>query len=76
MATPTIEERLSELEEKVARLMDEKAEMQKPIPWWQRHVGAFKDSHHYEEAMRLGVEYRRSQPTSADEREADVSAGH
>lgn len=76
MATPTIEERLSELEKKVARLMEEKAAPQKPAPWWERHIGAFKDSPYYEEAMRLGAEYRRSQPTAADERENDIPAGH
>ncbi|HLV81056.1 MAG TPA: hypothetical protein VKT32_12280 [Chthonomonadaceae bacterium] len=76
MASPTIEERVSELEKKVARLMEAKTEPQKPVPWWERHVGAFKDSSYYAEAMRLGAEYRRSQPTAADEHDDDVSAGH
>jgi hypothetical protein len=76
MASPTIDERLAELEKKVARLMAEKTEPQKPVPWWQRHVGAFKDSPFYEEAMRLGAEYRRSQPTATDEREDDVPDRH
>jgi len=69
MAAPTVEERLSRLEETVARLVQEKVGLQKPAPWWERHIGAFKDSPYYEEAMRLGAEYRRSQPTAADEQE-------
>lgn len=57
-------------------MMEEKSELQKPVPWWEHHFGAFKDSPYYEEAMQLGAEYRRSQPTAADEREDDVPAGH
>jgi hypothetical protein len=70
MATPTIEERLTELEKKVERLLEEKTEVQKLVPWWEKHFGAFKDSPYYDEAMRLGAEYRRSQPTAAEEAEA------
>lgn len=76
MAAPTLEERVSELEKKVTRLLDEKTEKAETTPWWKRHVGAFKDSPYYEEAMRLGAEYRRSQPTAEDECADDVSSGH
>jgi hypothetical protein len=75
MPSPSVEERLSELEKQVARLLEEKSAQQKPIPWWERHFGAFKDSPNYDEAMRLGAEYRRSQPTAADENNDDILAG-
>lgn len=76
MPSPTLEERVAELEKKVAHLLSEQAEKEKAVPWWERHFGAFKDSPYYEEAMRLGAEYRRSQPTAADESADDVSSGH
>jgi hypothetical protein len=65
MSTGTVEERLTELEEKVARLQKAQREVSQPAPWWERHFGAFKESSYYEEAMRLGAEYRRAQPVSA-----------
>ena len=39
----------------------------KPKPWWERRFGAFTDDPLYEEAMRFGAEYRKSQPTPADD---------
>jgi hypothetical protein len=74
MAASTLEERVSELEKKVARLLEEMTGQEKKVPWWELWFGAFKDSSYYEEAMRLGAEYRRSQPTAADENAGDVSA--
>jgi len=69
MATASLEERVAALEAEVERL--KQARMGEPakteMPWWERRFGAFKDDPMYEEAMRLGVEYRRSQPTPADE---------
>ena len=76
MANPTVEERLTELEKIVLHLMNEKSASQKPVPWWEKHIGAFKDSPYYEEAMRLGTEYRRSQPIDADDCEGNVPSGH
>jgi len=71
MAT-TLEERVRELEVKVARLIDEKGESHKEAPWWERRFGAFRDDPLYDEAARLGAEYRKSQPTAADEISDDV----
>jgi hypothetical protein len=65
MAIQTVEERLSKLEEKVAHL--EKNESQKQSPWWEQWFGAFKDNPDFDAAMERGAEYRRSQPTAADE---------
>lgn len=68
MSNRTLEERVAALEEQVEELSREK-EPTCETPWWERHIGLFKDSPNFEEAMRLGAEYRRSQPTPADERE-------
>jgi hypothetical protein len=70
MATATIEERLAMLEEKVERLLSKREEPAKAVPWWEKHVGAFQDDPFYEEAARLGAEYRRSQPNAADNPDA------
>ena len=43
------------------------------VPWWTRRFGAFQDDPMYDEAVRLGVAYRQSQPTPED---AHVSVGH
>ncbi len=71
MATPTIEERLSELEKKVARLLSEEKNTETSAPWWEQWFGAFKNNADFDAAMERGAEYRRSQPTAADERETD-----
>jgi hypothetical protein len=61
------------LEAEVARLKEQLTppKQQHAVPWWERRFGAFKDDPMYEKAMSLGAEYRRSQPTPADD---DVSA--
>jgi hypothetical protein len=71
---PTIEERVAELEEKMARLLSEEKKVQSSAPWWDQWFGAFKDNPDFDAAMERGAEYRRSQPTAADEHENDVSA--
>jgi hypothetical protein len=73
MATRSLEERVAVLESQVARLTEQVAiePPQKAVPWWEKRFGAFKDNSLYDEAMELGAQYRRSQPTPADE---DVSA--
>lgn len=73
MAGTSVEERLAALETEVAQLKKQLAREKPPsdVPWWERRFGAFKDDPLYEEAMRLGAEYRKSQPTPADD---DVSA--
>ena len=74
MATPTIEERLSELERQIARLIGDKKRAENPAPWWEQWFGAFKDSADFDAAMERGAEYRRSQLTAVNEHEIDVSA--
>ena len=74
MAT-TLEERVSALEAQVAHLLADKQPVNPHIAWYERWKGAFQDDEMYDEAMRLGAEYRRSQPTAAEEIEALEKAG-
>lgn len=74
MAT-TLEERVSALEAQVAQLLAEKQTGNSQTLWYERWKGAFQDDEMYDEAMRLGAEYRRSQPTAAEEIEALERAG-
>lgn len=59
MSNPEIEARLTHLETEVAHL---KAQIQKPdqTPWWESILGSFENDSGYDEAMRLGREYRES----------------
>jgi hypothetical protein len=69
MTTASVEERLTAIEKELAQLKKQLA-MEKPqatMPWWERRFGAFKDDPIYDEAARLGAEYRKSQPTPADD---------
>ena len=64
MAVPSLEQRVAALEAEVARLK-QRLEGERPqvaIPWWERRFGAFRDDPMYDEAARLGEEYRRSRP--------------
>ncbi len=70
MTNLTVEERLSELEKKVAQLLGEDAEDKKPVAWREQWFGAFRDNADFDSAMERGAEYRRSQPTAAEEYEA------
>lgn len=67
MATVSLEERVAALEAEVQRLKNERYKTsEQDMPWWERRFGAFQDDPIHEEAMRLGAEYRRSQPSPAD----------
>lgn len=71
----TLEERVSTLEAQIARLLENKQAVNTEIPWYEQWYGAFKDDEMFESAMNLGAEYRRSQPTAAEEIEALEKAG-
>ena len=60
MAAVSVEERLSALEKELAQLKQQlaKDKSQTALPWWEKIAGTFADSEEYEEAMRLGREYR------------------
>ena len=61
MATPTIEERLTILEQKVAQIIpDEPKEVPQQTAWWKKLVGIYKDDSEFAEAERYGREYREA----------------
>jgi hypothetical protein len=68
MPLELMEQRLADLEAEVARLKVKVDQPGATRPWWEEIVGTFADNPDYEEAMRLGREYRRSlAKTSLDE---------
>ena len=71
---PTLEERVPEREEKVARLSGEKSALDPAKRWWEQWFGAFKDNPDFDAAMERGAEYRRSQPKASDDCEHDLPA--
>ena len=71
----TLEERVSALEAQIAHLTSDKQASKADAPWWLQLYGAFKDDEIFDSAMRLGEEYRHSQPTAAEEIEALEKAG-
>ncbi len=75
MMATTLEERVIALEAQVAHLLADTPAAKPGTPWWQLRYGAFQNDEIYDEAMRLGAEYRRSQPTAAEEIEAMEKAG-
>lgn len=61
MAVQEIESRVAVLEAKVEQLQRKlEAVVPDAKPWWEHIVGAFADDPAFEEAMRLGREYRES----------------
>ena len=74
MAETSVEARLSTLEQEFAQLKQqlraEKPETntsQVTTPWWKKIVGVYKDDPEFDEAERLGREYRESQRLKDDE---------
>lgn len=61
MASVELEQRVAALEAEMARLKEKLEGTSKPEqPWWRQIAGTFADDPIYEEAMRLGREYRES----------------
>ena len=56
----TLEKRVEELEKKVAELSTEPTRRMRKKDW-RRTIGIFKDDPDFEEAVRLGREYRQQQ---------------
>ena len=57
----TLEERVTELEKKMASVLSEPTQENKTTPWWESMFGMFADSEEFEEAVRAGREYREAQ---------------
>jgi hypothetical protein len=58
MATETLEKRLTAVEEELATLKKQLNGRRRPA--WENIFGTFADSEGFEEAVRLGREYRES----------------
>lgn len=55
----TLEKRVASLESELAQLK-KSLEPQKAKPWWEQIAGKFANDPVYDEAVRLGREYRES----------------
>ncbi|NJM73257.1 MAG: hypothetical protein HC862_25740 [Scytonema sp. RU_4_4] len=55
-----LEERVALLEAEVARLKRKVESETSVTPWWEKIAGTFANNSAYDEAMRLGREYRES----------------
>ena len=61
MATGSLEDRLATLESEVASLRERMQSAERTgKPWWEQIAGTFANDPIYEEAMRLGRQYRQS----------------
>jgi hypothetical protein len=66
MSNSDLESRLTLLETEVAHLKQQVAASAAQAPWWEKILGTFADDPMYEEAMRLGREYRQSLRSDED----------
>ena len=67
MSTQSVEERLTRLEAEIEALKQSKEDKSDDaIPWWKRIIGIHADTPGFEEAVRLGREWRESEDSFAD----------
>jgi hypothetical protein len=59
-STSQLEQRVAALEAEVTKLKVQMEAMQTAQPWWEQIAGTFQRDPMYEEAMRLGRQYRQS----------------
>lgn len=72
MANLSLEERVAALEAQVEQIKRVRPNPDADAkPWWEMIYGAFANDPLFDEAMRLGEEYRKSQPLASDEPEND-----
>lgn len=69
MSTPTLEERVTAQENEIEQLKRQKTNVssRNDGPSWRKIVGVFKDDPEFQEAVRLGREYRESLRPKDDE---------
>lgn len=67
-STPTLEQRVEQLEKELAQLKQQMQSISQPSkqPWWEKIVGVFADDPDFEEAVALGKAYRDSLKPTAD----------
>ena len=66
MTNIELEKRITSLETEVALLKSKDQKKKAKTPWWEEIAGTFADDPAYDEAMRLGREYRLSQREDYD----------
>jgi hypothetical protein len=80
MASSDLEKRVAALEAEVAKLKAESAKPDtKQRPWWEEIAGTFANDPAFEEAMRLGREWRDSfkpKPPKKKKKKTDGRARH
>jgi hypothetical protein len=59
-STSPLEHRVAALEAEVTKLKRQMEALQTTPPWWEQIAGTFQHDPMYEEAMRLGRQYRQS----------------
>ena len=73
MASLSLEQRVAALEAEVARMRrDCTCHTGQAVPWWEARFGMFANDPEYDEAMRLGREYREAQRLPEDEDDLDT----
>ena len=60
MSSGSVEDRITQLEQKVRQLESISRTDTNALPWWERIAGAFKDDHVYAAAIKLGAEIRKA----------------
>ena len=74
VAVTELAERLTRLEAEVEALKKERAVIRPAkAPWWEQISGAFKDCPEFEEATRLGREWRELQRMEYDTEDTQVT---
>lgn len=60
MVTTELELRVTAIEKELAKLKEKVSKEDESSPWWEKISGTFANDPMFEEAMRLGREYRES----------------
>lgn len=71
MTVEQLEKRVEEIERELAKLKTRLEGMTTSTPWWERISGTFYDDAVYDEAMKLGRQYRCSRRPDTSEREGE-----